>query len=293
MKVAVTAASGRLGHAILPELVKRIGAANVVAIVRDPARVSLAGIEKRAGDYADVAGLARAFAGIDTVVMISAPVKTGTDRVQLHRNVIAAAKQAGVRKLVYTSVIGNGREEGTWFWPTQQVNRQAEADLAESGLEWVVARNGLYLELDLNHIRKADETGVYRNPGGTGRCGYVTIPELGYATALLATDDRHNGQVYTLAGEPVTQQQIVETANRVFGLKVRYEVLTSEQNVERFMQDPTIAVRGIEVARMLTGCFQAMHAGGFDCPSDWTAITGEPPPTLEAQMRAIKARLEA
>ena len=61
--------------------------------------------------------------------------------------------------------------------------------------------------------------------------------------------------------------------------------------VERFMQDPTIAARGIEVARMLTGCFQAMHAGGFDCPSHWTAITGEPPPTLDAQMRAIKARL--
>ena len=52
----------------------------------------------------------------------------------------------------FTSVIGNGKEEDTWFWKTQQVNRQAESDMRESGLEWVVARNGLYLEKDLTHI---------------------------------------------------------------------------------------------------------------------------------------------
>ena len=89
------------------------------------------------------------------------------DRVQMHRNVIGGAKRAGVRKLLYTSVIGNGLEDDTLFAPVQAVNRQAEEDLKRSGLEWVIGRNGLYLEIDVEHIvAAAQEGGVFRNSGG-------------------------------------------------------------------------------------------------------------------------------
>ena len=80
--------------------------------------------------------MADALQGVVSVVMISAPVKPGTDRVQMHRNVVAAAEQAAVRQLLYTSVIGNGDEEGTMYRGcTEQVNRVAEQDLQESGLD--------------------------------------------------------------------------------------------------------------------------------------------------------------
>jgi NAD(P)H dehydrogenase (quinone) len=189
MKVAVTAASGRLGHAIIKYLRAEIGAENIVAVVRSPDKVRWPDVDTRRGDYHSIDEMTAAFAGIDTVIMISAPVVIGTDRVSLHRNVIESAKRSGVRKMLYTSVIGNGKEEGTMFFATQQVNRQAEYDLQASGLEWIVARNALYLELDLNHIRRAGETGVYQNNAADGRCGYLTIDELAYATAKLAIDD--------------------------------------------------------------------------------------------------------
>lgn len=108
--------------------------------------------------------------GIDTAVMISATVAGGSERIGLHRNVIEAARQAGVRRVLFTSVIGDGREMNALFSATQRVNRQTEADLQASGLEWVIGRNALYLELDLIQMLKARETGVYRNPAGTGRC---------------------------------------------------------------------------------------------------------------------------
>ena len=108
--------------------------------------------------------------GIDTAVMISATVAGGSERIGLHRNVIEAARQAGVRRVLFTSIIGDGREMDTLFSDTQRVNRQTEADLQASGLEWVIGRNALYLELDLIQMLKARETGVYRNPAGTGRC---------------------------------------------------------------------------------------------------------------------------
>ena len=53
MKVGVTAASGNLGKLILQELISAIGADNVVGIARSPEKICIAGIETRAGDYAD------------------------------------------------------------------------------------------------------------------------------------------------------------------------------------------------------------------------------------------------
>ncbi len=287
MKTAVTAASGRLGHAILKVLKEEVGADNVVGIARSPEKIDTLAVEKRRGDYGSAEDFVGAFDGIDIAIMISAPVTAGTDRVAMHRNLIEGAKRAGVRKMLYTSIIGNGQEEGTKFFATQQVNRQAEHDLKNSGLEWVVARNGLYLELDLKHIIRADEVGVYQNNGGEGRCGYLTIDELAFGIAKLATDDRHNGRIYNLIGQTNTQAELVTMANQVFGLNVEYQPISAEDNIKRFMADETIAARGEEVARMLTGCFECIAAGAFDVGSDFEMATGRPAKTTLQQMEEI------
>lgn len=288
MKVAVTAATGRLGRATLKVLSEKTGPGNVVGIARSPDKIGVPQIETRRGDYNSVEEMAKAFQGVDSVVMISAPVVVGTDRVPLHRNVIEAAKRAGVGKVVYTSVIGNGLEKDTWFWATQQVNRQAEQDLHDSGLNWIVARNGLYLELDLNHIIAADASGTYMNNGDAGRCGYITIDELAAATAELAVDDKLNGQIYNLTGETRSQDELVALASDVFGLNVKYEAMSDEENVARFMKDPRISARGEDVARMLTGCFQAMRVGALDVTSDFEAAAGRPCKSTKEMMEDVK-----
>lgn len=290
MKIAVSAASGRLGHALLRALLADTTAENIVAIARSPEKVRTDGVEKRSGDYNSVASMAAALAGIDTLIMISAPVGDW-DRVLLHRNVIEAARQAGVRKIVFTSVIGNGQEQDTWFWGAQQVNRQAEEDLKSSGLEWVIARNGLYLEMDLRHIIHANASGVYRNVGGEGQCGYITIDELAFAIARLARSDRHNGQTFNLVGQNLSQAKLVQLANDVLGLKVRYETLSDEANIALLMQDEKIAVRGQDVARMLTGCFQCVRNGAFDVRSDFEAAAGRPVKTTRQMMEELRAGL--
>jgi NAD(P)H dehydrogenase (quinone) len=292
MKIAVTAASGRLGHAILKVLSDEIGADNVIGIARSPEKIDLPAIEKRRGDYQSVDEIATACDGIDVVIMISAPVTRGTDRVAMHRNVIEGAKQAGVRKILYTSVIGNGKEEGTKFFATQQINRQAEIDLQTSGLEWVVARNALYLELDLSHIIRANESGVYQNNGGDGRCGYLTIDELAFGTAMLAINDGHTGRIYNLIGRAThTQAELVAMANQVFGLNVEYQVISAADNIERFMADAAISARGEEVARMLTGCFECIASGAFDVKSDFEAASGRQAKTTLQQMEEIRRSL--
>jgi NAD(P)H dehydrogenase (quinone) len=258
MKVAVTAASGNLGQLLLPELVRLIGADNVVGIARSPDKTSTPGIETRQGDYDNAADWPTALEGIDTVILISSPAGPW-DRVQMHRNVIEGAKQAGVRKILYSSVIGNGLEADTLYAPVAAINRQAEQDLQQSGLEWSIPRNGLYLEFDVAHIvNAANEGNIFRNNGGDGRCGYITRDEIAVATAQLAIDNRHNGKIYNLVGECHTQTELVQMVNEVYGLSVSYEPITDEECFAKL--EP---VRGEIVANMLTGCYQCIRNGAY------------------------------
>lgn len=72
------------------------------------------------------------------------------NRIGQHRNIINAAKEAAVKKIVYTSIIGvDGKSS---FDAIVQSNWQTEKDIKESGLEWAIGRNGLYIEPDLEYI---------------------------------------------------------------------------------------------------------------------------------------------
>lgn len=287
MKIAVTAASGRLGHAMLRLLSRGVGASNAVAVARDPGRLQVAGIEKRTGDYRSLDSMRAALRGIDTAVMISAPVVGGSERISLHRNVIEAARQAGVRRVLFTSIIGDGREMDTLFGPTQQVNRQTEADLQASGLEWVIGRNALYLDLDLIQMRNARDTGVYSNPAGTGRCPYLTIDEIAWAWAKLAADDSQTGQIYNITGETLTQAEVLKEACEVFGLDLRYSSQSDDACIAKFRR--LMPERGEAVARMLTGGFQSIRVGAFDVPSHFKAAAGRPAKGMREMLKDIAA----
>lgn len=273
---------------MLRELVAQTDAAHIVAVARMPGKVTAPGAERRAGDYLSVPAMTSAFAGVDTVVMISAPVVPGSDRVALHRNAIEAARVAGVRTLITTSVVGNGREEGTLFASTQAVNRDTEAAVRASGLGWVVLRNGLYLELDVNHVVAAGPDGTYSNPGAEGRAPYIGIDELAYATARVAIAGGHQGRTYNLVSESVTQADLIALVNEAFGLRVRYAAVGDEAYIETFLR--RYPERGEIVARMLAGCFQAIRAGAFDVPSDFAAAAGRPPKTMREMVDDVRRK---
>jgi NAD(P)H dehydrogenase (quinone) len=286
MRVGVTAASGKLGKKLLAELITLIGADNVVGIARDPNKITISGIETCKGDYEVGKDWLAALAGLDTVILISSPTdpEGKQDRVQMHRNVIQGAKSVSVRKLLYTSVIGNGKENATHYAPVAAINRQAEQELMDSGLEWVIPRNGLYLEFDVAHIINAADTGgVFRNNAGDGRCGYITRDEIAYATARLAIDDKHNGNIYNLVGKCHTQAELVQMVNEVHGINVSYEAFSDEECFAKLAP-----VRGENVANMLTGCYQCIRNGAFDVESDFKTATGRPALSIRQQITAIK-----
>ncbi|GAL24736.1 conserved hypothetical protein-putative oxidoreductase [Vibrio variabilis] len=261
MKIAVTAASGQLGAAIVKATAEVVSSENVVALARTPSKAEHLGVEVRSGDYNDRDQLTASLQGIDTLLIVSgmdAPEK----RIEQHRNVIEAAKSAGVKKLVYTSV--QGAEEGTAFSPVIQSNRQTEQDVKESGLEWAIGRNGIYIEPDIEYIESYKKLGKIINCAGDGRCGYTTRSELAYAYARMLTEDKHNGETYNLHGEALTQYQLADYLNSAFKTTLSYQPMS----VEDYRLD-RIAELGDFIGTVIAGIYQGIQEGKADNPSHY------------------------
>lgn len=266
MKIAITSASGQLGSAIAKQLVTEIGKDSVIAIARTPEKAKHLGVEVRKGDYNDREEFDKALIGVDKVLLVSG-MDDPKKRIQQHRNVIEAAQQNGVQKIVYTSIVGD--EESTAFSPVVQSNRQTEQDVSESGLQWVIGRNGIYIEPDLEYLDHYVKEGEIRNCAGDGKCGYTSREELAYAYSQMLLKDKHNGQTYNLVGAPITQAELADLINQVFGTNLKFNhVAVAEYEEERK------AELGDFIGTVIAGIYDGIKKGVNDVPSDFERAVG-------------------
>jgi NAD(P)H dehydrogenase (quinone) len=268
MKIAVTTASGGLGSAIVRALQKEIGADQVVGIARNPAKVAYLGVEVRKGDYDSRADFEEALRGIDALLLVSSN-GAPDQRIPQHRNVIEAAKSNGVKKLVYTSITGESAE--TAFSPIVRSNRQTEQDIRQSGLDWVIGRNGLYIEPDLEYIDHYVAAGEIANCGGEGRCTYTSRDELAYAYSRMLLEDKHQGHTYNLVGEPITQAQLAAFINEVYGTQLVFRSMS----VEDYLYERKIEL-GEFMGTIIGGIYKGIREGAFDVHSDYEIAAGRP-----------------
>ena len=280
MKIAVTSASGQLGTAIVKSLIDSISQEKVIAIARTPEHAESLGVEVRAGDYTQKEQFDTALRGVDTLLLVS-----GNDdpekRKQQHANVIEAAQAAGVRKVVYTSIIGPVRDSD--FSIIVNSNRHTEEYLKNSGLAWSIGRNGIYLEPDLEYLDHYRKDGKITNCAGDGRCAYTTREELADAYARMLTDDQHNGQTYNLAGPTITQYELADLMNEVFGTGLRYEPMS----VEAYRQQ-RIDELGEFMGTVIAGIYQGIRNGDMDVPSDYRKATGREHISIPEAMRLFQ-----
>lgn len=268
MIYAVTAVSGQLGREIALQLIDQFGANNVIGLARTPARVEGLGIEVRPGDYDKPDDLRASLEGIDALVLVSG-MAPPEDRIQQHRNVIEAAKSAGVRKIVYTSI--QGPDEDTAFSPVVQSNRQTEADIRAGGLDWAIGRNGIYIEPDVEYIDSYRANGEIANSAGSGKVGYTTRSELAHAYMALLTKADLNGQTFDLNGSPITQEQLAGYLNATFGTDLTYRAMTSAE----FVADRT-AELGDFIGPIIGGIYDGVSKGTYDRPGEFEVVTGRP-----------------
>ena len=284
MKIAVTAANGKLGSSIVNELKKEIGQENVIGIVRTPEKASHLRIEVRKGDYNNREDFNSSLKGIDSVILISG-MDEPQKRIQQHRNVIEAAKQNGVKKIVYTSIIGD--EEETAFSPIVKSNRQTEKDVKESGLNWVIGRNGIYIEPDLEYIDTYIKEGEIRNCAGDGKCSYTSRNELGFAYTQMLLQDQHNGQTYNLGGEPITQTQLAELINQEFNTNLKFNSVSVDE-----YEEERKAELGDFIGTVIAGIYNGIKKGVNDVPSDFEKAAGRPHKSTIEMMKDFKGKIK-
>ncbi|WP_139956007.1 SDR family oxidoreductase [Flavicella sediminum] len=280
MKVAVTSANGKLGSSIVKNLIQLLGKDKVVGIARSPEKAAHLGIEIRKGDYNSREEFEQALQGIDKVILLSG-MDEPQKRIQQHRNVIEAAVSNGVQKIVYTSIIGD--DENNAFSPVVQSNRQTEKDVQNAGLDYVIGRNGIYIEPDLEYIDTYIKEGEIRNCAGDGKCTYTSREELGEAYAKMLTDDKHNGNVYNLVGEAITQSELADGINKVFNTQL---VFTSVSVADYLTERK--AELGEFIGTIIAGIYEGIRNGANEVPSDFEKATQRPHKTPIEMMKAFK-----
>jgi NAD(P)H dehydrogenase (quinone) len=199
MTIVVTGATGHLGRFTVESLLERgVPAAEIVATGRSVdklADLAARGVTVRHADYTDPASLKEAFAGADRVLLVSGS-EMGK-RVEQHRNAVAAARDAGVSLLVYTSA---PKADDTALLLAAE-HRETEAIVKASGVAYVLLRNSWYIENWTAQIGTQLEHGAVLGAAGEGRVSGAARRDYAEAAAAVLTSDGHEGATYELGGD--------------------------------------------------------------------------------------------
>ena len=218
MKIAVTGATGQLGRLVVESLKTKVPAENIVALVRTPEKAGGLGVEARPFDYnsPEEASLS----GVDKLLLISGN-ELG-QRSRQHANVIVAAKAAGVKQVVYTSLLHADRSSLS----LAAEHFSTENALKESGLAYTILRNGWYTENYTGSVAGAIAAGAFIGSAGEGKISSATRADFAEAAAEVLSAEGHEGKTYELAGdESYTLAELAAEISKQTGTEIPYNNL--------------------------------------------------------------------
>ncbi|PPE74310.1 NAD(P)-dependent oxidoreductase [Solimonas fluminis] len=286
--IAVTGASGQLGRLVLAGLRRRAPAARLIGLLRNPAAapdLAAQGVELRPANYDDPASLEAALAGAGKLLLISSS-EIGR-RLPQHRNVIDAAKAAGVKLLAYTSILHADSSP----MALAAEHRATEEVLRASGLPVVLLRNGWYTENYSGHIAAALQHGAVLGAARDGRISAAARADYAEAAAavLAAGTPRHAGKTYELAGdEAFTLSQYAAEIAGQSGRTVVYQDL-GEAGYQAALQGTGLPP---DFAALLAESDARAAAGSlYDASQTLSRLIGRPTTTLAASVAAALAAL--
>jgi NAD(P)H dehydrogenase (quinone) len=287
----VTGASGHLGRRVIANLIEGQGVdpARIAAATRDPAKLgdlAAAGVRVVAADFDDAASLSKAFAGADRLLLVSTDaIDRPGRRLAQHQAAIAAAKAAGVKHVVYTSM----PQPDDSLIPFAPDHLGTERALQGSGLGWTILRNSWYQENLLLSLPHVVASGQWFTSAGEGRVANVSREDCARAAAAaLASTDSAN-RTYTLTGpQALTIGEIAALAREVLGRAIAVVPVSDDQ----LAQGMIAAGVPEPLARLLVAFDANTRAGKVDIVTDAvTRLTHKPATPLRDFLAANKAAL--
>ncbi len=282
MTIGITGATGQLGRLVVEKL-KEKTSERIIAIVRSPQKAADLGIPARQADYDKPETLGNALAGIETLLLISAS-EIGKRTLQ-HRNVVDAALRAGVKRIVYTSIL----HADTNPMSLAQEHLATESVIKKSGLSYTILRNGWYTENYTNSISGALAGGAFIGCAGNGKISSATRADFAEAAVAVLSSDGHQNKSYELAGDGAyTLADLAAEISKQTGRTIPYKNLAPE--------DYTAALKQFglpeEIARSIAGWDTDASKGTlFDNGRQLSALIKRPTtPLSEAVAGALKRK---
>jgi NAD(P)H dehydrogenase (quinone) len=273
----VTGASGHLGRCVL-ELLLEAKAGTIIATTRTPdnlADFSQRGVIVRHADFENPDSLAQAFKGADRLLLISTDaVDVPGRRIKQHRNAVSAAEQAGVRHVVYTSIM-NPEDSPAFVAPDHRATEEA---LAATNMGWTVLRENIYTDVLLMSVVRAVQMGKLLNAIGDGKAAYITREDCARAAAAALISPFEGRQTLDITGpEAVSQYDVAAITSKITGQEIPYIPL----ELETVIQNMVAAGLPRPVAEAYASFDTAIAQGKFSAVSNTVEeLTGRKPTSV-------------
>lgn len=226
MRIAITGATGHLGQLVVNGLLQQGTDHKIIAVVRNEEKaqpLAQRGAEVRVADYGDSTALKSALAGVDKLLLISSS-EVG-QRIEQHQNVIDAAKTAGVKHIVYTSVT----KAATTSLILAPDHKATEENIAASGLDYTILRNNWYTENYKDQVGTARQTGTVVAAAGEGRVASATRADYAAGATAVLLGSGHEGKIYELGGDYAwNYHELAAAIGEIIGKPVSYQAVDAE-----------------------------------------------------------------
>ncbi|MEU5631890.1 SDR family oxidoreductase [Streptomyces rishiriensis] len=284
MSIVVTGATGHLGRHVVEQLLEKVPADRITAVVRDEAKaadLAARGVRLAVADYNAPETFDSVFAAGDKVLLISG-TEFDKGRPAQHQVVIDAAKAAGVALLAYTSA------PGALSAALADDHRTTEQALLASGLPYTLLRNGWYHENYTENLAPVLEHDAVVAAAGEGRVSSASRADYAAAAVAVLTGEGHENKTYELGGDEAwSLAEYAAELSRQTGREIAYNSVSTE------------VLTGILTGAGLPGPFAAILAG-VDASiekgelvvssGDLSRLAGRPTtPLSEAITAALKA----
>ncbi|MER7917470.1 MULTISPECIES: SDR family oxidoreductase [unclassified Streptomyces] len=225
MSIVVTGATGHLGRHVVEQLLEKVPAERITAVVRDEkkaADLAARGVKLAVADYNAPESFDTLFAAGDKVLLISGN-EFDNDRVRQHTVVIEAAKAAGVALLAYTSAPGSLKAT------LADDHRATEEVLLASGLPYTLLRNGWYHENYTERLAPVLEHDAVVAAAGEGRVSSAARADYAAAAVAVLTGEGHENRTYELGGDVAWSfAEYAAELSRAAGREIAYNAVTEE-----------------------------------------------------------------